>query len=353
MFKKITKQNKFLNPSELSIFFLQLAMMLKGGVSVNESILFMCDDTESSEAKDLLDKIYAMTDSGHFLYEALNASERFPHYAVDMIAIGEKTGRLDDVCDSLGNYYERAAEISKDIRHAFLYPSVMVVLMLIVIGILFVEILPVFYNVFELIGAQMSPFALGLLEFGRVISVNLPLILLVIAIIVSAVFIFKNSRFGKGFISNLFESFILTRNLAKKLESNKFAFAMSLMLASGLSIPEALEMAYNLTEGKRARQRIASLTEMSSKGVSLDAALKESGIFPGAYTRIISSTIKTGMLDSAMSKISSLYEKDVSDNMAKILSFIEPSLVFILAILVGAILLSVILPLVNVMTAMV
>lgn len=270
-----------------------------------------------------------------------------------MVTIGEKAGKLDDVCDSLGNYYERAAETSKNIRHAFLYPSIMVVLMLVVIGILFIEILPVFYNVFELVGAEMSPFALGMLEFGKVISGNLPLILFIIAVILLAAIIFKNSKLGRSLVSDLFESFILTRNLAKKLESNKFAFAVSLMLSSGLSIPETLEMAYNLTDGKRARERVASLIELSKKGCCLDAALKESGIFPGAYTRIISSTIKTGMLDTAMSRISTLYEKDISDNMAKLLSFIEPSLVFILAILVGAILLSVILPLVNVMTAMV
>ena len=157
---------KRLTPSEISAFCAQLALIVKAGISVQEGLGIMHGDTTDSRGRDIIQSILEVTEEGRPLAVALGESGCFPKYVVDMVEIGETSGRLDEVLDSLCAYYERNEAITKNIKNAVTYPAVMIVMMMVVIVVLVVNVLPIFNQVFRQLGSEMSAFAQGVMGFG-------------------------------------------------------------------------------------------------------------------------------------------------------------------------------------------
>ena len=109
----------FLNDSELSVFADQLSMILHSGISVLEGISIMRDDMPKGEGRDILSKIYDVLENTGYLSEALRDSGVFPDYFVEMTAVGERSGMLEDVLSSLSGYYQRQDSFKHSIRRCF------------------------------------------------------------------------------------------------------------------------------------------------------------------------------------------------------------------------------------------
>ncbi|MEG1932082.1 MAG: type II secretion system F family protein, partial [Pygmaiobacter sp.] len=134
MFNK--SEQKQLANREISVFCTQVAMLLHAGLPIPEGIRIMLEDSEDSEGRKILEVVLAPCERGELFSDALAASDVFPRYLIDMVRIGEVTGRLDEVLTALGAYYEREEIIGKNIRSAVRYPAIMIVMMLLVVGVL-------------------------------------------------------------------------------------------------------------------------------------------------------------------------------------------------------------------------
>ncbi len=131
---------------------------------------------------------------------------------------------------------------------------------------------------------------------------------------------------------------------------SKFAAGMSLTLGSGLNAIESLQMAEQLISHPVIKQRIQTCQNSMNDGIDFSEALSESGIFSGIYSKMASIGYKTGALDILMEKISIQYEDEINQRMNRLISILEPTLVAVLSVIVGLILLSVMLPLLGIMT---
>ena len=120
----------FLNDSELSVFADQLSMILHSGISVLEGISIMRDDMPKGEGQDILSKIYNTLEESGYLSDALRDSGVFPDYFVEMTAVGERSGMLEDVLSSLSGYYQSQDSFKHSIRDAFVYPLVLLGMLL-------------------------------------------------------------------------------------------------------------------------------------------------------------------------------------------------------------------------------
>lgn len=341
---------KMLTSSEISSFCAQMAMIMKSGISIQEGVSILYEDADHPDVKEILKVITDHVDVGEPLHMALEASHQFPKYVLDMVEIGEHSGKLEEVLDSLCDYYEREENMSQSIRNAVTYPLVMVVLMLLVVGVLVVKVLPIFNEVFLQLGGEMSGFARGIMNFGSVFGKYSIIILAVVALIVCGILFAKNTEKGKRVIKRWGESFFATKKMAAKIASGRFASALSLMLSSGVDTDNALDMVEKLVDNQDIHKKIITCREAISVGESFSDALANAEIFTGMDARMLSIGFKTGSTDSVMKKIADRYESEIEIRVNNAISVLEPTMVAILAVVVGMILLSVMMPLMGIMS---
>lgn len=340
-----------LSPREISAFCTQMSLLVKAGISVQEGIGIMCEDAQSKVEKELLEQILLLVEEGRPLAFALEQTGCFPKYMIDMLEIGETAGRLEEVLDSLTEYYERSQAISKSIRSAVTYPIIMIVMMAVVIGVLVIKVLPIFRQVFAQLGTELSAFSQNVMQFGSVAGAAAGVIIALILLLILAMMVMRTSKKGRESLSHLFSVLPGTRSLSEKISSGRFASAMALMLSSGLDTDQSLEMAQQLIEDPRMQQKVSSLKQHLEDGQSFPEALASTAIFSGVYARMVVVGFRTGAVDAVMSKIARNYEDEVNDKISSIISILEPTLVAILSVIVGMILLSVMLPLMGIMSS--
>lgn len=342
---------KLLSAAELSAFCEQIALILKAGIPVQEGVAIMAEDDRNASGADILNVIREHAELGESFRGSLEAAGVFPKYMLDMVDIGEQSGRLDEVMDSLVAYYERSEAVSKSLRSAVTYPVLMIVMMLVVIGILIMKVLPIFAQVFDQLGSQLSAFSQGILRLGGMLNQYAAVIVAVLALAAAVLVGMRFTKGGAAMYGRLFRIFPGTRKLASKISAGRFASAMSLMLSSGLDVDQSLDMARALVDDPQVEEKISGCQKDIAEGASFSDALAKAGIFSGVYTRMVTVGFKTGSVDGVMQKIADRCEAEVDDQIGVMISILEPTLVAVLSLIVGMILLSVMLPLMGIMTS--
>lgn len=284
------------------------------------------------------------------LYEALTASEVFPPYLCSMVEIGEQSGRLDDVMASLSEHYRREDEMAKNIKSAVSYPLVMLGMMIVVIFVLIVKVLPVFNEVFQQLGTGLGGISGTILSLGNTVSRYALVFVLVAAVIAGLFLYFAFTAKGRRQIRVFARSFLPTRKLMEKIACSRFASGMYLSLSSGLDTDQSLEMVSRLVDHPVIQEKIRNIQALILEGTSFADAVSQTNMFSGIYARMVSIGYKTGAMDDVMKQISVQYDEEIDSRMSDLVAKLEPTLVAILSIIVGLILLSVMLPLMGIMS---
>ena len=341
-----------LHNTELSEFCEQTALLLRSGASPLECVSLIRDDLGDAGLKEALAPACGGLEMGMPLFESLERTGLFPSYFLRMVQIGENSGRTDEVLASLADYYRREEEISQSVRRAVTYPLVMILLMLGVVLVLVIKVLPIFNDVLSQLGTGLTRFSRGLMDFGQAVS-SWAAVLLALAgvLLLAGLFLFRSAR-GRALRTKLASKLVFTRGVSEKVAAGRFAFVMSVALSSGLDTDRSLEFAAGVTEDPRIRGRIEACRTSVAAGESFPRALSECGVFPGVYARMASAAFRAGSLDSAMHTISDRCQEEADQKIDRAVSLVEPTLVAVLSVLVGAILLSVILPLMGVMSGL-
>jgi len=345
-------KSKTLNNTYLSMLCSELAMLLDAGLTLSDSIQILQDDESSKDARELMNKLYDSLMMGNQFSLALKEAAVFPRYMVHMIEVGEKTGRLVQTLNALSEYYERQTRLAVTIKNSVLYPAVLLLLMIVVVLILIVQVLPIFNDIFSRLGTQMDPFAVRLMQFGGWLGNAAG----GIAIIVGAVFLFLFIMWLipgiRKAVSQAFANKWGSRGIFGKIASSRFIFAMTLGMASGLDTEESIGIASSVSGGSRAVDEMhKKCMALLESGKTLSEALSGAGILSLQDSKMLSVGSVSGKADLAMSEIARRSDINVRDGIDRIVGRVEPTLVILSSVVVGIILLSVMLPLMGIMTS--
>lgn len=346
-----TTKRKQLSNQEMAAFCDQIAMVLNAGIAPMEGVSIMLEDTRSEEGKEILRSIVDMCDEGESFYNSVEQTGVFPKYALDMIKIGEQSGKLEEVMRSLAFHYTREENIRRGIKNAVTYPLMIVTMMLVVILVLIIKVLPIFNDVFAQLGTEMTGFSRTLMNVGSAISRYSIVFVALLAVIVILYFVFSKTSWGRKKFTGFLSKFFATRGLYEKIASGRLASGLSLTINAGLDMDEGLSLVESLVDNSDLQKKIEKCREQMNEGVSLSDALCENEIFSNMYARMINVGFKTGSVDTVLKKIADGYEEEVDERMSNLISVLEPTLVIILSVIVCMILLSVMLPLMAVMSS--
>lgn len=336
---------------ELSGFCAEVALMLGSGMALYDGMEALAQTYKSSSSADLYAGVSRELTSSGSLYEALKADERWPKYLVEMTGIGERTGRLEEVMNGLAEYYERESRIRRAIVSAVTYPVVLGVMMLLIVLVMILNVLPVFRRVLGSMGVAMTASGSLMMNVGTGIGWAVLAIMSVIVLIVLACVVLMRTGKREKVLSALRNAFPPIRELSRKLASSRVASVLSMMLAGGFPLEEALELVPSVLNDPVAEREIAGIRERMASGGGFADALTDSRLFDEMYNRMIRMGVAAGRSDQVMDRIAKVYEEQVEDDIAGLVSIIEPSLVALLSIVIGAILLSVMLPMAGIISS--
>ncbi|SFG42633.1 type IV pilus assembly protein PilC [Lachnospiraceae bacterium C7] len=341
MGKTLSKQ-KLSNP-EITAFCRQIGMIVRAGLPTYVGLSILEEETRDKETKDFLNSIYEYMKDGAKLHEALEDSGVFPTYMVQMIKIGEETGHLEETLFSLGDYYEREEEIKTGIKSAVFYPFVMILVMLVVIIVLVSKILPVFSQIYAELGSELTGFASSLMNISRFLNKYMvALAFFLIACIIFVIILYKTDT-GK--------TFLLGGRLSMLVSTSRFANCMYMALYSGLDVDRGLELSEKLIYNPHMLDKIRQCKEHIAQGETFAKSLVLANIFSDMYASWLTVGFTTGSMDEIMNEISRSYEEAASEEIHHFISLLEPCLVVILAILIGLVLISFMLPLLGILSS--
>ena len=336
----------------LSFLCAELSMLLDAGLTIGDSIQILQDDEPRMDGKAIMQELIDALGDGKPFSVALKGLDQFPRYMVHMVVIGEKTGRLVETLNALSEYYERQVRLSVTIKSSVLYPAILLALMIAVVLILIVQVLPIFNDVFGRLGKQMSPLAVTLMRFGEWLGdASLAIAIVFVAIFAMIILIFSVPRIRKS-LAKSFSDRWGGSGVFGKISNSRFVFAMTLAMASGLDTAEAIEAATAVSGGsKTVDAKHKKCMNLINSGKTLSDALCSAGILSLQDGKMLSIGSRSGKADQAIAEIARRSDLDVRDNIDRIVGKIEPTLVIVSSVIVGVILLSVMLPLMGIMTA--
>ena len=327
---------RMLKNQELAAFASQFSMILKSGISSTEGLSLLLEDTQNEEEKRLLHFLYEEASQTGELSPAFEKCAQFPSYFLNMLRIGEETGSLDDVMCALAEHYEREHMISKSLKNALSYPLVMIGMIGCIIILLLTKVMPIFEQVFEQLGMELSGTAKGFLNLGTVLREYWFVAILFIAALGFGIYYIIKKKY----------------NLKPSICASRFAGCMALTLKSGLIPERGFEFANELISDAEFAKKMQAANELFVSGETLANALQKAKIFSGTYARLLMIADKTGGTDEVLGQIADQYEDEIYDRIHSLIAALEPTLVVILSVVVGMILFSVMFPLMGMLTSL-
>jgi type IV pilus assembly protein PilC len=342
-----------LTSEEISLFCTGITYLLKSGIPLANGLAVIGQDitSVSSRLVPVISAIEKSIGKGHSFTQAVTATKSFPKYFVDMVEIGETAGKIEEVMNSLNDFYEREKQLQQRIHSAILYPLLLFVTMSFVIALLVFKVLPLFTQMFNQLGSDPTIQSTLTMNFSYTLGIIVLILICIIAITIGTLFIITKLSKGKFTLWDFFSSFRLTRDISAKIAASHYANALALILPCGIEFQEASIMAVHLINNRSITAKLIKSNHDIAEGIPFEQIIDKYQIFPGIFSSAVKVAFKTGMMEESMAKLAKMYEEEVDLALNNITSTIEPLLVGVLSIIIGAIMLSIMLPLAGIMSA--
>lgn len=343
---------KKLTPDEASYFCGQLALVLNAGMSLADGIEILSEDIEDKKIMALCGSMHSDLIDNKSLSEAMENSGAFPEYAVKTARIGEMTGRLETVLRELSEYYESRAEMSRTVRSSVLHPLMLLVMMTAVIVVLITLVIPMFGEIFSQFDSSVGDTVQSTVELAYGVGTAMLIVLLVIIFICIVIALMSRIPSAKRRLANFVAVFPFTKRLSRRFSLSKIADAMSMMVASGIAPDEILENAAGLVDDKKLSQKLLDCRKRVLDGEYFADVIASAGIFPSMQARSLKIAYSSGSFELAWKKMADVCGEAAMDSATGLIAFIEPAIVIVLTTVIGAILLTVMIPLMNIMSVL-
>lgn len=342
---------RFLTNRQVAQTCLRFQYFISAGTSVSEAFDLMAEDEQDHSMSQLFRGMADDAGAGYTAGELFEKAGVFPAHVCSLIRTGERTGRLEEALGAVAAYCLQQDSAQQQMKQAVVHPAALILVMLAVAAILLDQVLPVFQQVYSRLGAELSGAGALFLSAARVLHRIMPLVWIVFGMLA---FLLGSFVFSDRFCSRVFSAWQKRGKgpwaLAARAE---FAMAFSMGISSGLQAEEAVRLALDLVQDVPSLKAAGDqCLELLSGGRSAADALKESGLTEGPYAGLLGAGFRSGRPEEAAEKGAQTLAEDAARALENRLASIEPALVLMLTLLLGGILLSVMLPLLGLMTSM-
>lgn len=331
--------------SELAVITRQFATLLESGLTVEEGLTALIQQSEGHQVKTVLTGIRSMVVEGRSLADAIASYPRsFPEIYQASVQAGEQSGNLDVVLDRLADYVEARQVLQQRIGVALIYPIILtVVAILIVVGLL-TYVVPQVVKVFEDTGQQLPALTRALIALSEFLRAHGFWMLGAGALIAVGVAVVLRQRRARFALHGLFLQLPGIRRLSRGVNTARMARTLAIMAGSGVPLLSAMRAAEGVVTNLVLREDLRVAGEEVAEGISISRALGRSGRFPPLLVQMVASGESSGQLDRMLDKAASAMERELEARIAVLVGLFEPAMILIMGAVVLLIVLAILLP---------
>ena len=344
---------KKVKSKDLAVFCKQFSAVIRAGVTIISALELMGDQIENKTLQRAVMDAKTYVEKGGTLADALRVnSEVFPPIMINMVAAGELSGNLEVCLDRLTEHFEKDNALSAKIKGAMTYPIVVFIVMIIVVIVVMVMVIPNFSSMFAEMGTQLPLATRIMVAASNFIIHKWWLLIIIVAAIVVGCKAFKRSSVGEQLFANMAIKMPIFGNLTIKSACSRFARTMSTLMASGISMIDAVEQVAKMMDNKIIRDGLLDAKTQVAKGIPLSKPLKDMEMLPPMLSAMTKIGEETGDIEEMLSKVADYYDEEGEEATNKLTAAMEPLIMVVLACIVGMIVAAVYGPIMSMYSAL-
>ena len=333
---------------DMAIFCRQFRSILRAGVPVSSVLAMLAQQTANVKLAAAIRDMQAGIETGETLAGSMRKHPRiFSGMLVNMVAAGEESGNLEDAFRQMEVWFEKAKRTKAAVSKVMVYPCILLVVMIVVLIVMMVKIIPGFLKTFTEMNMELPAITRGVMavsdwfvKWWWLISLTL------VGLVVGACF-FRRTHRGMHVFGWLSRKIPVVRDLTVRSASSTFCRTLSLLLGSGIPLTEALTLVGINMSNIYFREAVQSIRTMVSEGATLNASLRDTGLFPAMVCNLSGIGEETGDLQDMLAKTADYYDDEVENATQRLLSMMEPCIILFMAVFVVILVLSIFLPMMN------
>ncbi len=334
---------------DVAVFSRQFATMINSGLTLMRSLTILADQTENKLLAAIVDEVRLAVEKGSSLSQALSHHPKaFNKLYVSMVKAGETGGVLDQVLNQLAHTIEKQVELKGKIKSAMTYPIAVLGMVLMILTAMLVFVVPMFKGMYKSLGGTLPlPTRILLLVSGLVVT-WFPL--LIIAAVGGVIGLRKwvKTENGRATWDAIKLRIPIFGKLVHKTALARFSRTFSVLLRSGVPILEALEITSDTVGNTVVCRAIKDVQNGVKQGESISRPLESHPVFPPMVVQMMAVGEETGALDELLDKIASFYDQEVEATVDALTSLLEPILIAVLGVSVGSMVISLYMPMFNI-----
>ena len=335
-----------ISQKELQIVTRQLATMIDAGLPLVQCLDILATQSDNPNMGKVLHSVKSSVEAGSTFSDALRRHPKvFDELYVNLIHAGEVGGILDSILNRLSTYIEKAVKLKRQLKSALVYPTVVLMVAIIVVVLMLAKVIPVFENMYkEFRGAKLPAPTQFVIKLSNSFTSNWYFFAgFAFLIGFGLVTALKTTR-GRLIFDGLILRVPVIGGVLRKIVVARFTRTLGTLLASGVPILDSLEICARTSGNKVVENAILYARARISEGKDLAGPLAESRVFPSMVVQMIGVGEQTGAMDQMLQKIADFYEDEVDVAVGAMTSLIEPIMMVFLGAVVGGLIIAMYLP---------
>jgi type IV pilus assembly protein PilC len=331
---------------DLAIFVRQFSVMIDAGLPLVQCLEILGSQQENKNFAKVLQTTRMDVEGGATLADAMRKHPKaFDELFTNMIAAGEAGGILDTILKRLATYIEKAVKLKSQVKGAMVYPVAVLGIAGLVIAVILWKVIPTFASMFEGLGAQLPLPTRIVIAASNWFVRLLPFLVLGAVLLVFFFRRYYATYGGRRTVDRTLLRLPILGTILQKIAVARFCRTLATLISSGVPILDGLEITARTSGNAIIEDAIMAVRKGVESGLTVAQPLKESGVFPPMVVQMIGVGEQTGALDAMLGKIADFYEEEVDQAVANLLTLMEPVMILFLGITVGGIVISMYLPL--------
>ncbi len=335
-----------LNGKELILFCKKMGTMIAAGMSITGSLEVLINSSTNPKYAKVYRNVLESVQGGVPLSVAMSEQGKsFPELLCNIVESGEESGNIEEILLRMSTYYDKQLKMTRKVKSASAYPKLLAFISLIVVVALFGFVLPDLFVMFE--GMEIPAITRFMMGFSNTITEFWPLIIFALVVIYLLFISLMRVKSVKRVVDKAKINLPVVGNLVRMIYSGRFSSTLAMLYASGLPLLETLRLSGKVIDNLYMRERLEEASDAVGAGTTLSEAVKAVDIFDIMLPNMIAIGEETGDLDGMLTTVSEYFEGESDTAIESMLSILGPALLIILAIVVAAILISVLIPVYN------
>lgn len=342
---KIKKNKLVFNDNERVFFTRQLSHLLDSGLPLAQALKLLTNQTNNPKIKNICAKLYDKIADGGYLWEALSRyPDIFSRSYVGMVKAAEMGGEIESVFSNLADFMERKKEVKDSVISMIIYPAIILLVGLATVIFLMTFIIPKMVFMFQEGDMALPIITQLLISTSLFLTKYWWIIIFILAMLVFGL----RKLYAQNKNQLLFDRWLyqapLIGEILKKIAFAQFCYIVSLLSANGMTILDCLDISRDVLPNKMLRDSIDAIIIRIKSGGSFSASMKQEDIFPLVMVDMIAIGEQTGHLENTLRKVADSFDKQIKEDLRRFLNILEPAIILFIAVIVGALVAAVLLP---------